>query len=137
MFNFAKYLPLNQSIWNAELGAITIDEPNPANDVHLTATLAAIAGGSITINDELDQMKPDRLEILDKLFPLSLGPAKSINLNTGTYPVSHYPQIWNLPVDQTSFDKKALDKKLATNETWNILGIFNSIRIRFITRNRF
>ena len=125
MFNFAKYLPLNQSIGNTELGAITIDEPNPTNGVHLTATLAAIAGGSIMINDELDQMKPDRLEILDKLFPLSLGPAKAINLNDKTNMVSNYPQVWNLPVDKTSFDKKTHGKKLATDETWNILGIFN------------
>ena len=112
MFNYAKYLPLNRLAWSIEFGTVTVDEPNPINDVHMTATVAALSGGSITCADPLDQMKPDRLEILDKLFPLLNSPAQPVDLHSAAEVSSrtsafsglvhtngkHYPQIWNLPI---------------------------------------
>ena len=125
MLNYAKYLPLNRSGWTVELGAITIDEPNPANHVHLTATLAAISGGSITISDPLDQMNADRLEILDKLFPLSQNSALPVDLKTKPDLPGQYPQIWNLPINKTLSDMATDGQKSSMNETWNVVGIFN------------
>jgi len=152
MFNYARYLPLNRLAWSIEFGTITVDEPNPINDVHMTATVAALSGGSITCADPLDQMKPDRLEILDKLFPLLNRPAQPVDLHSaadvsshtsafgGFSPTNgkHYPQIWNLPIQKESMrmptkvghirqtrQPRTSTLSNAMAESWNVVGVFN------------
>ncbi len=105
--NHAAYLPMHNTAWTNEFGAITINEPRPINEVIVAMTAAALSGGIMTCADEFSSLSPARAELLAKLFPLTGKSATPIDLYQ-----NRFPQIWNMQV-QASFD------------SWNILGVFN------------
>ena len=91
-----------------ELGPLTVDEQyQPLNEAIIVATLMALSSRAIELSDDLSKMSEPRLEVLEKLFPLTGKSAKPIDLFEKIH-----PRVWGKPV-QGSFD------------SWNIVGIFN------------
>ena len=103
----AAYLPMHNTAWANEFGAIAVNEPRPINEVIVAMTAAALSGGMMTCADEFSSLNPARAELLAKLFPLTGKSATPIDLYQ-----NRFPQIWNMQVT-TSFD------------SWNVLGVFN------------
>lgn len=94
--------------WVGELGLLTVDEQyQPLNEAIIVATLMALSSRAIELNDDLTKMSEPRLDLLQKLFPLTGQLAKPIDLFEKIH-----PRVWGKSV-QGSFD------------SWSIVGIFN------------
>ena len=101
------HLPMYGSAWTNEFGTLTINEPLPLNEALIAMTMAGLSGGVVTCGDDLTTLKPERAELLAKVFPLTGNSAIPVDLYE-----SKFPQIWNLPVTSAS-------------ESYNVVGVFN------------
>ena len=103
----AAHLPIYGNAWTNEFGTLTIDEPSPLNEALIAITMAGMSGGVVTCSDDFTTLKPERADLLAKIFPLIGDSAIPVDLYE-----SKFPQIWNLPVT-------------SPYESYNIVGIFN------------
>ena len=103
----AAYLATHNTMWVNEFGAIMVDEPHPINEALVAVTAAALSGEIVTCADNLSTLNPERMEFLEKLFPLTGQTAIPVDLYE-----NRFPQIWNMRL-QASYDE------------WNVVGIFN------------
>ena len=103
----AAHLPMYGNAWTNEFGTLTINEPLPLNEALIAMTMAGMSGGVVTCADDFKTLKPERAELLAKIFPLIGDSAIPVDLYE-----NKFPQIWNLPVTSPS-------------ESWNVVGIFN------------
>ncbi len=103
----AAHLPMYGNAWTNEFGVLTINEPLPLNEALIAMTMAGMSGGVVTCSDDLTTLKPERAELLAKIFPLTGNSAIPIDLYE-----SRFPQIWNLPVT-------------SPHESYNVVGVFN------------
>lgn len=101
------HLPMYGSAWTNEFGVLTVNEPLPLNEALIAMTMAGLSGGVVTCGDDLTTLKPERAELLAKIFPLTGDSAIPVDLYE-----SKFPQIWNLPVTSPS-------------EAYNVVGVFN------------
>ena len=104
---YTAHLPMYGNTWTNEFGVLTINEPLPLNEALIALTMAGLSGGVVTCGDDLTTLKPERAELLAKIFPLTGDSAIPIDLYE-----SKFPQIWNLPVTSSS-------------ESYNVVGVFN------------
>ena len=103
----AAHLPMYGNAWTNEFGTLSINEPLPLNEALIAMTMAGMSGGVVTCGDDFTTLKPERAELLAKIFPLIGDAAIPIDLYD-----SKFPQIWNLPVT-------------SPYESYNIVGVFN------------
>ena len=103
----AAHLPMYGNAWTNEFGTLTINEPLPLNEALITMTMAGMSGGVVTCGDDLTTLKPERAELLAKIFPLIGDSAIPVDLYE-----NKFPQIWNLPVT-------------SSYESYNVVGVFN------------
>ena len=103
----AAHLPMYGNAWTNEFGTLTINEPLPLNEALIAMTMAGMSGGVVTCADDFKTLKPERAELLAKIFPLIGDPAIPVDLYE-----NKFPQIWNLPVTSSS-------------ESYNVVGVFN------------
>ena len=101
------HLPMYGNAWTNEFGTLTINEPLPLNEALIAMTMAGLSGAVVTYGDDLTSLKPERAELLAKIFPLIGDAAIPVDLYE-----SKIPQIWNLPVTSLS-------------ESYNVVGVFN------------
>ena len=103
----AAHLPIYGNAWTNEFGSLTVNEPLPLNEALIAMTMAGMSGGVVTCGDDFTTLKPERAELLAKIFPLIGNSAIPVDLYD-----SKFPQIWNLPVT-------------SPNESYNVVGVFN------------
>ena len=103
----AAHLPMYGDAWTNEFGTLTINEPLPLNEALIAMTMAGMSGGVVTNGDDFTTLKPERAELLAKIFPLVGDAAIPVDLYD-----SKFPQIWNLPVT-------------SSYESYNIVAVFN------------
>ena len=103
----AAHLPMYGNAWTNEFGTLTINEPFPLNEALIAMTMAGLSGGVVTCGDNLTTLKPERAELLAKIFPLTGDSAIPIDLYE-----NKFPQIWNLPVT-------------SSHGSWNVVGVLN------------
>ena len=103
----AAHLPIYGNAWTNEFGSLTVNEPLPLNEALIATTMAGMSGGVVTCGDDFTTLKPERAELLAKIFPLIGDSAIPVDLYE-----SKFPQIWNLPVT-------------SPNESYNVVGVFN------------
>ena len=101
------HLPMYGNAWTNEFGTLTINEPLPLNEALIAMTMAGMSGGVVTSGDDLTTLKPERAELLAKIFPLTGDSAIPVDLYE-----RKFPQIWNLPVT-------------SPYESYNVVGVFN------------
>ncbi len=104
---YTAYLPMYGNAWTNEFGTLTINEPLPLNEALIAMTMAGLSGGVVTCGDDLTTLKPERAELLAKIFPLIGDAAIPVDLYE-----NKFSQIWNLPVT-------------SSYESYNVVGIFN------------
>ena len=103
----AAHLPMYGNAWTNEFGTLTINEPLPLNEALIALTMAGLSGGVVTCADDFRTLKPERAELLAKIFPLIGDAAIPVDLYD-----SKFPQIWNLPVT-------------SPYESYNVVAVFN------------
>ena len=103
----AAHLPMYGNAWTNEFGTLTINEPLPLNEALIAITMAGMSGGVVTCGDDFKTLKPERAELLGKIFPLIGESAIPVDLYE-----SKFPQIWNLPVT-------------SPYESYNVVAVFN------------
>ena len=103
----AAHLPMYGNAWTNEFGTLTINEPLPLNEALIALTMAGLSGGVVTCGDDFRTLKPERAELLGKIFPLIGDSAIPVDLYE-----SKFPQIWNLPVT-------------SPYESYNVVAVFN------------
>ena len=103
----AAHLPMYGNAWTNEFGTLTINEPLPLNEALIALTMAGMSGGVVTCADDFKTLKPERAELLGKIFPLIGESAIPVDLYE-----SKFPQIWNLPVT-------------SPYESYNVVAVFN------------
>ncbi len=103
----AAHLPMYGDAWTNEFGTLTINEPLPLNEALIAMTMAGMSGGVVTCADDFKTLKPERAELLAKIFPLIGDSAIPVDLYE-----NKFPQIWNLPVT-------------SPHESYNVVGVFN------------
>ena len=103
----AAHLPMYGNAWTNEFGTLTINEPLPLNEALIAMTMAGMSGGVVTCGDNFTTLKPERAELLAKIFPLIGDSAIPVDLYE-----NKFPQIWNLPVT-------------SPHESYNVVGVFN------------
>ena len=103
----AAHLPMYGNAWTNEFGVLTINEPLPLNEALIAMTMAGMSGGVVTCADDFKALKPERAELLAKIFPLIGDSAIPVDLYE-----NKFPQIWNLPVT-------------SPHESYNVVGVFN------------
>lgn len=103
----AAHLPMYGNAWTNELGTLTINEPLPLNEALIAMTMAGMSGSVVTCGDNFTTLKPERAELLAKIFPLTGDAAIPVDLYE-----NKFPQIWHLPVNSPS-------------ESWSVVAVFN------------
>ena len=103
----AAHLPMYGNAWTNEFGTLSINEPLPLNEALIAMTMAGMSGGVVTCGDDFTTLKPERAELLAKIFPLTSDSAIPVDLYE-----NKFPQIWNLPVT-------------SPYESYNVVGVFN------------
>ena len=101
------HLPMYDNAWTNEFGILTVNEPLPLNEALITMTMAGMSGGVVTCGDDFRTLKPERAELLAKIFPLTGDSAIPVDLYE-----NKFPQIWNLPVT-------------SPYESYNVVAVFN------------
>ena len=103
----AAHLPMYGNAWTNEFGTLAINEPLPLNEALIALTMAGLSGGVVTCADDFRTLKPERAELLAKIFPLIGDTAIPVDLYD-----NKFPQIWNLPVT-------------SPYESYNVVAVFN------------
>lgn len=82
--NVAARAPLHRRLFkSATSHMLTLDEPLPAGEARIAATLAAMAPGVLFCGDDLRSMHPQRLALLKRCLPvLEDGELRSVDLFT-------------------------------------------------------
>jgi hypothetical protein len=97
--------------WINDHQSVQLGEGCSLGEARIRATMIAMSGGSLWLSEDITQLPPDRVQMVQRMLPVYGKAARPLDLFTKPYPDA-YPRLWALPV-QTDWD------------FWIALAVFN------------
>lgn len=109
----------NGVYWTNDPDCLLVREPFTIDQARMWASLIALSGGVVFISERLQELPPERLDIIKKAMPVYRNPGEGYAFGRPMDLLENDPpEFWNLEV------RKKFGK-------WNVVGLFNwSDRLR-------
>ena len=78
--NLAMWAFAHGRFFQCNCNMMTVDKPIPLNEARISATLFGISPSPVYFGDDMDQMSPDRLELIKKVLPRCHGMPEPVDL---------------------------------------------------------